>query len=197
MSFNSVDGGDPTYLAETAFENGYEFVTEFGKCGNDVDTFLHRESYIPVRSTSVDLYEQELCLSITKDIDGAVIEWDDISGISTRVSHLQVMPKTQPPLRQMYGILKKHVDLKTYTNAARQTFKSCMGFQLFSGSDGWETWLGFVSKSAESVVYDDHVIAAAALRSVNNFKILLQNKLRELVMNGVAQKSLAKNNLQN
>lgn len=182
------------YLCETAFENGTTFVSAFESSGN-VQTFLHRDDHIPIRSTSVDLYEQEQCLSFKTDVDGVVIEWNNTVGIDMPISHLQIVPKGQ--LRLLYGMLKKHLDLHSFSENARQSLKCCVGVQLFYDSAGWETWLGFVPKQDSGVVLTRAIIEKVAFRSLADLKLVLQRQLRELVGTGVAKNTLAKNNLFN
>ena len=81
------------FLCETAFENGTAFVNWFEKYSGNVNTFLQRDDFIPVRWTSIDAYKQELCLTLKKDVDGVVIEWKNAIGIGMAVSHLQIVPR--------------------------------------------------------------------------------------------------------
>ena len=180
------------YLCDTAIENGVAFVNAFDSYEN-VQAFMHRYEYIPIRCTSVDPLEQQLCLSFTTDVDGVVIEWNNTVGIGMPISHLQLISKR--PMRQIYGMLKKHLGLHGFSENARQSLKHCVGVQLFYDSSGWETWLGFVPKRDSQLVLANVVIEKVALRSLSELKLLLQGKLRGLVGTGVAKNTLAKNNL--
>ncbi|MCG8068404.1 MAG: hypothetical protein JAY84_11115, partial [Candidatus Thiodiazotropha taylori] len=177
---------------DTAIENGLAFVEAFDASG-DVLTFLRREDYIPIRCTTVERFEQELCVSFSTDVDGVVIEWNNTVGIGMPIGHLQIVAKR--PMRQIYGMLKKHLDLRSFSESARQSLKSACGVQLFYDSSGWETWLGFLPKPQSGVVLSSAIIETVALRSLTELKLLLESKLRGLVGRGVAKNSLAKNNL--
>ena len=192
-----VDVDESLNLCETAFENGIAFVNEFEKWDNDVGKFLHRDNYISVRSTSVDVWEQEFNLLVQKDIAGVVIEWNNLSGIGVGVSHLQVVSKDPLPMKRVYGELKKHIDLRQFSTAARKSLKSCVGYRLFSGADGWETWLCFLPRRDLSVEYSCDIIEKVAFRAVNRFKTILQSKLKGLVGTCVAKNTLHKNTLSN
>lgn len=197
MSYSSSDDveDENLFLCETAFENGAAFVGAIEKCAGNVHTFLYRDDYIPIRCTTIEPYEQDVCLTFEKDVDGVVIEWKNLVGIGMPVSYLQIIPKHARPLKSIYGMLKKHLDLRSYSENARMSLKHSVGVQLVYNSDGWETWLGFIPKTELGIEYSSAILEKASFRAINELKVILQQKLRALIGKGIAKDTLAKNNL--
>ena len=92
-------------------------------------------------------------------------------------------------------MLKKHLDLCSYSENVRKSFKNNVGVQLFYTSEGWETWLGFIPKTDLNMEYSMGILEKASFRAINELKIALQEKLRALIGKGIAKGTLAKNSL--
>ena len=149
--------------------------------------------FVGIRCTTVDPHEQELCITLSTDVDGIAVEWNNTVGIGLPIGHLQIVSKRL--MRQIYGMVKKHIDLRCFSDNARQSIKGCVSVQLFYDSSGWETWLGFLPTPQSVVVLSSATMKRVALRSLAELKSTLQSKLRGLVGTGVAKNTLAKNNL--
>ena len=147
------------FLCDTAIENGTAF-----DGSEDVLAFLRREKYIPIRCATVDPHEQELCITLSTDVDGVVVERNNTVGIGLPIGHLQIVSKR--PMRQIYGMVKKHIDLRCFSDNARQSIKVCVGVQLFYDSSGWETWHGFLPTPQSVVVLSSATIERVALRAL-------------------------------
>lgn len=126
-------------IIDVAEENG-NFKKYFLE-SESVMGFLRRPSVIYARSVTTEKMEQEVFLRYTTDIDGVVVELKSWSGIKMPVRHITLLPKDR--CRAIMPLLKKHVDLTSYTNNQMSTFRHCVGFQLFY-EQGWEGWVGII-----------------------------------------------------
>lgn len=157
--------------------------------------FLERMQRVFVRGITLDSSASDVWLKYETDIDGCVIEINDLAGVKLPVRHLNVCPRGVGSLRQLNSVLKKHVHLTQYSADALKNFHNSVGFQLFY-EHGWECWLGLMpDTSARVYALTKEVIRVDALGAFEKFRCDLQTELSQYAANGVAVRTLAKNDL--
>lgn len=179
---------------DAAVENGFAFVRAIDKHKGDYNEFLHRDSYIPVRGSTVSQVEDDLILEYVPDIDGVVIEWHSITGSNQCISHVQIVPPQNVSLKYVYPVIKKHANLKQFNGVSRDLLRVCVASQLFY-SDGWETWLGFVPKCNSKIAYTKEIIRTLSHTMLYDVKSQMQRRMKAMRVPRMAENTLLKNNL--
>lgn len=184
---------DDMPLFNTGFENGDSVINIFKKNGGEADAFLHREDYIPVRGTTVLPYECNY-LNGNPDIDGIVIEWNDITQCSLECTHLQIIPKGVPDLKNCYSVLRKHLQLQNYSTVAIAMLRESYAAQIFY-TNGWESWWGFIPKNDCKTRYEKDAIRNLSIQAMVEMRYIFQRKVKERILGGRILNTGAKNNL--
>lgn len=185
-----------TLLFDTALENGETFCEMFERHGRNVGNFLHRETYIPVRSTTVGEMEQSDILGYQHDVDGLLIEWRTLEGISFEIPYLNIIPKGLVSVRPVYSLLKKHVDLRSFRPKALCVLRRCVGSQLCY-SDGWETWVAFIPECDLNNDLSSVDFGLMAVKALTGLRLIFQRSMKEQIGQGTIDITLSKNNLNN
>ena len=112
-----------------------------------VESFMHRENPVCVRSSTADDAEQDSFLKFLPDVDGCVLELSNWNAVDMPVRHLKVCNNFP---RDIYSLLKKHIDLSKYSERQLSNFRKSLGFQLFYEC-GWEGWVGVIPRVVSSI----------------------------------------------
>lgn len=182
------------FLIDTAVENSLSF-NGLVKKSKSVENFLKREDHLSARATALKsvVDHEEFCH--ISDIDGITIEWLDLGrGLRSNFRHFQILPQGARSFSRLYPIIKKHVDLSSFTTNSWMTLKDSVGTQLVY--DGYfETWLGFIPKTDERTIYDFSYQTRVLLGFFERLKRRFENGLKEMFQRCVALDTLAKNNM--
>ena len=160
----------------------------------DFDTFLSRDDdHLCVRSVCTDSIEQEAILTFDSDIDGVVIEWNSLKGISHTIRHVQIMPKDMMSLKPIWPFMKKHLDLTAYSDAQLKQMKLCSGCQICY-EFGWEYWIGLLPDKPYREM-DSHFIQLQTFTMMRSIREDFKNRLQHPSNRESLLNTLVKNNL--
>ena len=122
-------------MAEENSRNFCSYLVQY----ENVHEFLHREAdeRLVIRSTNATYGEQMFYIRTEYDIDGIVLELDELSSTAFDVSYLNLLPKGRNSLLPLYNVLKKHLKLSNFNKRSLSIVKMCHGIQLFSAG-GWQ-----------------------------------------------------------
>lgn len=190
--YSTADESSEDFL-DTAVNNGHAFSQLLNKYP-DFDTYLAREDdHLIIRPVSTDYDEQEQILTIDYDIDGIFIEWNSFNGISHPIRHLQILPKDIISLKQIWPLVKKHLDLRKYSEVELKQLKTCLGSQLFY-EFGWEYWIGLIPEKP-CIEMDDHSVRMYTFTTLRSVRQEFKNRLQNASKGGSVTNTLVKNNL--
>ena len=139
-----MEDQDDDGLFEVMGENG-NFQHLFNAHAN-VESFIHRENPVCVRGSTANDAEQDTFLKFLPDVDGCVLELNQWHAVDMPVRHMTVCNNFP---REIYSLLKKHIDLSRYSERQLSNFHKSLGFQLFYEC-GWEGWVGVIPRAVSS-----------------------------------------------
>ena len=182
-------------FANTAIENGSSFLNVFSKYDNCYD-FLHREDYIGVRSVGIRQTELNIFFDIVPDVDGVVLEWNDISSISHSVRKIYLAPSDERSIKPVNNLLKKHVILSQYSPTQLKTFNHCCGSQLMYES-GWEYWFALIPDpdQTQNMNQDNKDMSTLTYKMILSVRNEFRKKLQNCAASALVLNTCMKNNL--
>lgn len=189
------DDEETLFLIDTALENSRSFAECWNR-NNNVEAFLKRDDHLSVRATALKSVVDQEDLCHESDIDGVTIEWLNIgTGLRSDFRHLEILPLGERSFRRFYPVIKKHINLSSFSNNSFIVLKDTVGSQLIY--DGiYETWLGFIPDPREwRSIYDFATQSRLVLRFFERLKTRFQEGLKEMFRKGIALDTLAKNNI--
>lgn len=157
--------------------------------------FLRRDKRVFVRSVTVDEAERDVWLQYSFDIDGCVIELKNLNGIRMPVRHITLFPNDNGSLREIRSTLKKHINLTEYSKSELMNFSSSLGFQLFY-ERGWECWIAMIPVHKQGfVAFPKQIIRQQTFNTFLELRRKFKDILADYAMNGIASKTLIKNDI--
>ncbi|OWF36733.1 hypothetical protein KP79_PYT02951 [Mizuhopecten yessoensis] len=136
------------WMSDTVLINTYSFNQRFS---DDIESFLHTDEYIPIRSNSVNAAESLSDLVFEYDVDGVVIQMRRFNAIYTHRPYLNFLPNKKMSLTPVSSLLKKHLNLPQYHSSARQLLKSSVGLKLCADA-GFSTMIAVISIIAATTI---------------------------------------------
>ena len=111
------------------------------------------------------------------------------------IRNLTICPYGVASLKDVKGVLMKHVNLVAYSTAVMVNFNQSVGIHLFY-ENGWECWLVFIPlHTANSVKLIKELIRDVSYNAFLTVRSELRNKPAEYAEIGVARRTLMKNDL--
>ena len=157
--------------------------------------FVERSEKIFVRSLMLDSGASSVWLDYQTDIDGCVIELSELTGFHSPVRHITLCPLGAFSLKEVKGMLKKHVNLSQYSSDALFNFNHSFGIQLFY-EIGWECWLALVPDSGVRVYkLNREVIRNDTFAAFEKVRRDFGTTLAEYANDGKCYRTLAKNDI--
>lgn len=96
-----------------------------------LENFLFDDSiHLSVSPTTVTNLEQRLYLDYAFDIDGVVVELEELSGLKLPVSYLSFPKPSKVTMRPVFHLLKKHIRSNTYSRLGFRCFQLSKGLLL-------------------------------------------------------------------
>lgn len=193
MDVNSDDEDCLDDFLDTAINNGQALSSILSKYSDTGSFLLREDEYLSIRAVSMTTTEQEELLEIVTDIDGVVIEWNTFSAILHPVRHLYILPKDILSLKCIWPLLKKHLDLRKYSDAWLKTMHICLGSQLFY-EFGWEYWLGLIPETNTAEI-DADAVRLYTFTTLRSIRKEFQKRLQDASKSNKILNTLVKNNL--
>ena len=193
MDVNSDDENCLDDFLDTAINNGQALSSILSKYSDTGSFLLREDEYLSIRAVSMTTTEQEELLEIVTDIDGVVIEWNTFSAILHPVRHLYILPKDILSLKCIWPLLKKHLDLRKYSDAWLKTMHICLGSQLFY-EFGWEYWLGLIPETNTAEI-DADAVRLYTFTTLRSIRKEFQKRLQDASKSNKILNTLVKNNL--
>lgn len=180
-------------LLDTGLENSL-LLESLQKKYKDIPSFLSRTDHVSVRSTIVGIDEATEALEFYTDIDGVIIEWNDLSATSHIFNHLFIMPRERKSLRPVYSWLKKHENIGQYSVSGLSVFQKCVGVQLLN-ENGWEYVLALLPQIHCNVDYSEEVVISMTFKWIGEVRENFRQKLIESIPGMCLKRTLDKNNI--
>ncbi|VDI19539.1 Hypothetical predicted protein [Mytilus galloprovincialis] len=129
-------------LYQCAAENTGHFMSEWQKANQEVSHLLNRNAEIVVRATKLRQCDIP-SMNFQPDIDGIVVELTSFAGITFPLTHISILRNDFNSLESIYPKLKKHLDLRHYSEKTLSVLSQCKGTEI-SIEGPWHIWLGVV-----------------------------------------------------
>ncbi|CAC5386819.1 unnamed protein product [Mytilus coruscus] len=129
-------------LYQCAEENTDNFMSEWEKANQEMSHLLNRNTEIVVRATKLPQCDIP-SMNFQPDIDGIVVELTSFAGITFPLTHISILRNDFNSLERMYPKLKKHLDLRHYSEQTLSVLAQCKGTEI-SIEGPWHIWLGVV-----------------------------------------------------
>lgn len=187
-------------LSQIAHENALSVCANYLRYENIYD-YLHRmeENVICTRSVNITFGEYSLLLDKKCDVDGVVMELKELKAVKFPVFYLNILPRGEASIIPMYSILKKHLNLRNYSNHSLFALTKCNGLQLFS-SYGWQINIVFLPEQNIPTVVpipNGFQCKKLAYQYFINFKEAFQSRLLKLTPRQKTKDTFKKNSLFN
>ncbi|XP_076089674.1 uncharacterized protein LOC143060243 [Mytilus galloprovincialis] len=143
---DELDENEPSntesVLYQCAEENTDNFMSEWQKANQEVSHLLNRNNEIVVRATKLPQCDIP-SMNFQPDIDGIVVELTSFAGITFPLTHISILRHEFNSLERIYPKLKKHLDLRHYSEQTLSVLAQCKGTEI-SIEGPWHIWLGVV-----------------------------------------------------
>ncbi|CAC5393037.1 thiG [Mytilus coruscus] len=136
------DYGENTQCQDCAEENTDNFMSEWQKANQEMSHLLNRNTEIVVRATKLPQCDIP-SMNFQPDIDGKVVELTSFAGITFPLTHISIPRNDFNSLERIYPKLKKHLDLRHYSEQTLSVLAQCKGTEI-SIEGPWHIWLGVV-----------------------------------------------------
>lgn len=164
---------------------------------NDVEHFLKDEDIkIPLFPTTVQNPKDNL--NYTYDIDGLVIQLNNLTAVKARIHYLFVGKVMAPQLQQHWPVLRKHLPLAEYDATGISSLKKTFGHTLAFMDGGYALNLSCMTAlttNPHPVFRSEMAARANASQMINNVLHLFATKLKSLPAQDLQRPTIMKNNL--
>lgn len=164
---------------------------------NNVEHFLKDEDLkIPLFPTTVRYPKDNL--SHTFDIDGLVIQLNDITAVKARLHYLMVGKVVAPQLQIHWPALRKHLPLHEYDATGILALKKTFGHTLAFVDGGYLLHVSCITAlktNPHPIFHSDVAARANASQVINNVLHLFATKLKSLPAQELQRPTILKTNL--
>ncbi|CAC5393038.1 unnamed protein product [Mytilus coruscus] len=112
-----------------AEENTDNFMSEWQKANQEMSHLLNRNTEIVVRATKLPQCDIP-SMNFQPDIDGIVVELTSFAGITFPLTHISILRNDFNSLERIYPKLKKHLDLRHYSEQTLSVLAQCKGTEI-------------------------------------------------------------------
>ncbi len=181
---------------ETGTENTDHILDAFNYADN-IEVFLHdQELRFPVFPCCYDW--KDGLLSTTYDIDGVVLELNQLAGLKLHLPFINLPPATPNTVKNQYHFLKKHLPLSECSQAVIKAIKNIHGLCLGQTTGGYFLNVSIVPRDLQAghhLTLTPTVAPAQAIDMFNALRAQFSRALRALEKNDMGRESVQKNHL--
>ncbi|MGL5643877.1 MAG: hypothetical protein ACRCW3_03860 [Metamycoplasmataceae bacterium] len=177
-------------------ENTQNLLDCFYSHDNVQDFLRNEDARVPLFPTTVLMAKEYFRYAY--DLDGLVIELNDLTALKARIHYLFVGKVVGPKLQMHWPVLKKHVPLADYNDTGISALTKTFGHTLAFVDGGYMLNLSCMSAltTHPNPVFSTEVAARAnATQVINNVLDLFATKLKELPAEHLQRPTIMKTNL--
>lgn len=118
-------------LYKTTAEDNTQNLLDIVRQSSSMKDFLSDDSiHLSVSPTTMTRSEQSLHLDLSFDIDGVVVQLEELSGLKLRVPYLTFPKPSKVSVHPVFHLLKKHVKPHVYSGSGFRCFQLSRGLTI-------------------------------------------------------------------
>ncbi|XP_073770363.1 uncharacterized protein isoform X2 [Danio rerio] len=184
-------------LYKTTAEDNTQNLLDIVRQSSSMKDFLSDDSiHLSVSPTTMTRSEQSLHLDLSFDIDGVVVQLEELSGLKLRVPYLTFPKPSKVSVHPVFHLLKKHVKPHVYSGSGFRCFQLSRGLTIAT-PQGWQLSLCLVPRGQHG---DPSIDSAAKMdqKATECFRAIgesLQHLLKSASSKDIKRPTMQKNKL--